>query len=316
MRIALLGLGLIGGSIAGALRATAGPSGPTIVAWTPHGIGPRAAVASGTIDEAASDLSEAVRRADLVILAAPPVATIDLVEALARLAPGALSDEAVITDVASTKGAIVDRAAGLGLRFVGGHPMAGRETSGFLAATPELFVGRPWVVVAVAGTRPTDIAVVDDLARACGAVPVHMDAATHDSLAAAISHVPLVVAAALVEAVAGVPGAASSDDWDGARRLAASGWRDATRLARGDPAMGAGILATNGPAVAARLRLLVERLEAWIGELERPAGPDAERLAALLAADRARALEAPIAIGEVPSVDREARPVVQRKRPR
>jgi prephenate dehydrogenase len=127
---------------------------------------------------------------------------------------------------------------------------------------------------------------------------VRMDAATHDALAAAISHAPLVAAAALVEAVAGPPGSPVPDDWDGARRLAATGWRDATRLARGDPAMGAGILVTNAPAVAERLRALAGRLDAWIRELETPGGPDVERLASLLAADRERALEAPMTDGD------------------
>jgi len=316
MRIALVGLGLIGGSIARALRSTAGPQQHTIVAWTPRGEGPRAGLASGTIDAAAVDLATAVRGADLVVLAAPPVATLDLLDGLAGLAPGILPDDAVITDVASTKGAIVDRATTLGLRFVGGHPMAGREVSGFGAASPDLFVGRPWVVVATAHARPADVSAVEDLARACSAIPVRMDAATHDALTAAISHAPLVVAAALVEAVAGPPGAARPDDWDGARRLAATGWRDATRLARGDPAMGAGILATNAPAVAARLRVLAERLDAWIGELESPGGPDPHRLATLLASDRDRALEAPVEPGGIPGPGVWGRPTAEPERPR
>jgi prephenate dehydrogenase len=316
MRIALLGLGLIGGSIARALRAGDEATRPALVAWTPRGEGPRAAVAAGTIDEAAPGLAEAVRGADLIILAAPPAATLDLLDALAGLAPGTLAAAAVITDVASTKSTIVERAARLGLRFVGGHPMAGRDTSGFGAAATDLFVGRPWVVVAGDGTRQSDVVLVEDLARACGADPVRMDAVSHDVLTASISHVPLVAAAALVEAVAGPPGVASPDDWDGARRLAASGWRDATRLARGDPAMGAGILATNAPAVAARLRILVGRLEAWIGELEAPDGPTVDRLASLLAADRERALEAPAAAGGDGVADGRGWPVEHPERPR
>ncbi len=293
MRIALVGMGLIGGSIAHALRATADPQRITMVVWTPRGEGPRAALASGTIDEAAPDLATAVRGADLVVLAAPPIATLHLLDDLAGLASGILRDRAVVTDVASTKGAIVARAAASGVRFVGGHPMAGRETTGFGAATPDLFVGRPWVIVPAVGSGTADVARVEGLARACGANPVRMDATTHDALVAAISHVPLVLAAALVEAVAGPPGAGRPPDWPAARALAASGWRDATRLARGDPAMGAGILATNAPAVASRLRLLAARLDAWIGELEVTGSPDPERLTALLAEDQARAFEAP-----------------------
>lgn len=294
MRIALVGLGLIGGSIARALRADRDREPRTLVAWTPRGDGPRAALAAGVIDAVAPDLGSAVRSADLVVLAAPPDATLALLDALAALPPGCLPEAATVTDVASTKGVIVARATGLGLPFVGGHPMAGRETTGFAAASHHLFAGRPWVLVPAEAAATADIARVEDLVRACGASPVRMDAATHDALTAAISHVPLVAAAALVEAVAGPPGARVSGDWEVARLLAASGWRDATRLARGDPAMGAGILATNAPAVAARLRLLGSRIDAWIAELEAPGGPKVARLAALLAEDRTRAFEAPV----------------------
>ena len=311
MRIALVGLGLIGGSIARALRSTAGPAHHAVVAWTPREGGPRAALASGVIDEVAPDLASAVRGADLVILAAPPVATLGLLETLAGLAPRHLSTTTVTTDVTSTKGAIMNRAAALRLRFVGGHPMAGRELSGFEAASAELFLGRPWIVVATADADPRDVSAVEDLARGCGAIPTRMDAATHDALTAAISHAPLVTAVALLEAVAGPPGTPPRDDWDAARRLAATGWRDATRLARGDPEMGAGILATNAPAVAARLRAVADRLDAWIRELEAPGGPDAERLASLLAADRVRALEALLPVGGGQGPDGAGRPATE-----
>ena len=114
------------------------------------------------------------------------------------------------------------------------------------------------------------------LARACHARPVAMDAAEHDAAVAAISHLPLVLAAALVEAVSG-PAGAPRADWPQAADLAAGGWRDMTRLARGDAAMGAGILATNGPAVAARLRDLRAVIDDWLAALERPGGPDESR---------------------------------------
>jgi prephenate dehydrogenase len=186
--------------------------------------------------------------------------------------------DAVITDVASTKAAIVLRATALGLRFVGGHPMAGREASGYEASTGDLFLGRPWVVVPTADDDA--VARVEALAAATGAHPRRMTAAAHDEAVAAISHLPLVVAAALVEAVAG--GSDDRDDWPTAAGLAASGWRDMTRLARGDVTMGAGIVATNGPAIAARVRDLVMVLEGWLAELERSGGPDEEEVAARL----------------------------------
>ena len=116
---------------------------------------------------------------------------------------------------------------------------------------------------------------VEALIRACGAVAVEMDAEAHDRAVAGISHLPLVLAAALAEAVAGTDSEEARADWAAASRLAASGWRDMTRLARGDPAMGAGIVVTNAPALADRLRDLRAVLERWQAELERPGGPDA-----------------------------------------
>jgi prephenate dehydrogenase len=293
MRVALLGLGLIGGSIARALRRDPGGRW-SVIAWTPSGTGPVQALREGVIDDAAGDLTEALEGAELVILAAPAPAGLALLDELAGPSRSALADQAVITDVASTKREIVERARLLGLRFVGGHPMAGRDTSGFAAATPDLFDDRPWVIVTdpADGVGDDDIACVERLALACGARPVRLDAAAHDEAVAAISHLPLVVAAALVEAVAGRDEAgatrAGPDDWPLASSLAASGWRDTTRLARGEPTMGAGILATNAAPVASRIRELVAVLESWAADLERPGGPDETALAERLRSARDR----------------------------
>ena len=270
MHVTFLGLGLIGGSVALALRDAAGW---TAAAWSPSGAGPARGLASGVVDAAPSTLAAALADADLVVLAAPPTACLALLDRLRDEARGALSRTAVVTDVASTKGRITARATEGRLRFVGGHPMAGRETSGFGAATADLFVGRPWVVVPGDPADGVAIERVETLARATGALPVRMDAAAHDAAVAGISHLPLVAAAALVEAVAGVAGEASPSDWPAAAALAASGWRDATRLARGNAEMGAGIAATNAAALAARLRAYRDRLDAWIALLE-ATGPD------------------------------------------
>jgi prephenate dehydrogenase len=267
VRLALLGLGLIGGSVARATHT----AGWHVAAWTPSGAGPRTALARGAIDVAAATLREAVHDADLVVLAAPPAACLELLAALA--ADGiALPGDAVISDVASTKVLLGERAAALGLRYVGGHPMAGRETSGFDAGSADLFRDRPWVVVPSAAPDGAAVARVEELARACGARPVRMTAAEHDAAVAAISHLPFVVAAALVEAVAGRPGEPVPASWPVAAALAASGWAGATRLARGDPAMGAGIAATNAGPLAAAVRAVRDRLAEWLLLLE--AGQD------------------------------------------
>ncbi|MHB8460570.1 MAG: prephenate dehydrogenase [Candidatus Limnocylindrales bacterium] len=272
MRVALLGLGLIGGSIARALRRPDDDPArrPWISAWTPNGRGPRAALAADAIDAAAGSIGEAVDGASLVILAAPPLACLDLFDRIAEQdVRDRFAGDVLLTDVASTKGAIVARAVRLDLPFVGGHPMAGRETSGFGSADDLLFRGRPWVVVPTASSPVGGVDRIAALARACRAVPVVMDAADHDAAVAGISHLPLIVAAALVGAVLGPAGSTKRPDAATARSLAASGWASATRLARGDPAMAAGIAATNVPAIVARIRDLEAILVDWRVLVER-----------------------------------------------
>lgn len=289
-RIAFIGFGLIGGSIAKALGveipgATGSGTGsrPYLTAWTPTGHGPAQAAADGVIDHAARSLPEVLDGADLVVIAAPALDAIALVERLGSGLAQHLTAGAVVTDATSTKRAITAAAVRSGLPFVGGHPMAGREMSGYGAAVAELFVDRPWVIVIPEGTPPGISDRVRWLADRCGARPLEMTAADHDAATGAVSHLPLVVAAALVEAVHGEGG----DAWRMTRSLASSGWASATRLALGDPRMGAGILATNGAEVAAGVRALRAALEAWLVELERPEGPDADALERRLAAARA-----------------------------
>ena len=141
MKVALLGLGLIGGSIARALRedpASVGPldeSGLEIAAWTPTQTGPREALAAGVIDTVGRSIAETVDGAALVILCAPPIAmTAILDELVICRRSGRLADGAVVTDVASTKVWIAREAAARNIRFCGGHPMAGSHETGFAAA--------------------------------------------------------------------------------------------------------------------------------------------------------------------------------------
>jgi prephenate dehydrogenase len=271
VRIAIVGFGLIGGSIARALRrpeaARIVPEGIELAAWSRRPAAPRSALAAGIIDSAPLDLVPTVAGADLIVIAAPPVASLELLRELAGPLRARLAPTVVVTDVASTKRAIVEEADRLELRFVGGHPMAGRESSGFDASVADLFVDRPWVVCPGLAAAAADVALVENLARWCGARPIRLEPAIHDAAAATISHVPLIVASALVEALADGPG------WPLASTLAASGWRDMTRLARGDPAMGGGIAVTNAAEIAAGLRRVRTVLEAWIATLD---GPDPE----------------------------------------
>jgi prephenate dehydrogenase len=284
MRVALLGFGLIGGSIAAAIRGARADW--TIAAWSPSGAGPAEATTAGIVDEASRSAGEAVAGADLVVLAAPPLACLELLDELSL--PGVLAPGAVVTDVASTKSRIGEAADSAGVRFVGGHPMAGRETSGFGAATADLFAGRPWVIVP--GTHADDaaIALVESLVAACGARPIRMSAPEHDAATAAISHLPLILSAALVEAVAGNGDAGQAPGWAAAAALAAGGWESMTRLARGEARMGAEIAATNPGPIAARLRDVQQVLDNWLADLERDGGPDADAMATHLEAVRRR----------------------------
>ena len=183
-----------------------------------------------------------------------------------------------MTDVASTKAAIVERARAAGLRFVGGHPLAGRETSGYGASDAGLFADRPWVIVPPEPADEAAIARVETLIAACAARPVRMTAADHDRAVAAISHLPLVVAAALAETLADAPDRAA------ALRLAAGGWASGTRVARGDVEMGTGILSLNAAAVSDRLRAFRAVLDGWQADLDRV---DADAIRERLAGARA-----------------------------
>jgi prephenate dehydrogenase len=261
-RIAFLGFGLIGGSIAEAIRAAGAAA--HLAAWTPSGHGPREGERRGLVDTAAPSVEAALAGADLVILASPPLAILAVVESLGGELREHIDAGATVTDVGSTKARIVAAADASGLRFVGGHPMAGREVSGVEEATANLFAERPWVVVPGRHGTDEDIQRVETLALATGARPIRLAADEHDAAVAAISHLPLVLSAALVASVAG---SGDGSTWPLARQLAATGWTDMTRLARGDPEMGSGILATNRDALAGRLVALRDVLQAWIDRL-------------------------------------------------
>lgn len=281
-RIAFVGFGLIGGSVALALREAG--SRARLAAWTPDGTGPAEGLRRGLLDAAPGTAAEALDGAALVVLAGPPLAILAALGELAGTLRGALADGATITDVGSTKAVIAATAEALGLPFVGGHPMAGRETTGVGSATADLFHDRPWVIVVPDGTDPRHVERVEALATATGARAARMDAMDHDLTVAAISHLPLIASAALVESVA-----ADAARWPDAHRLAASGWRDMTRLARGDADMGAGIIATNVRPIAGYVRAYRDALDAWLSDLEamtdesQPVVPGPQRVAALRA---------------------------------
>jgi len=292
VRVTIVGFGLIGGSIARSLRERGERSLWHLSAWSRNPGPTRKAAEEGFVDEASATLEEALRGADLVVLAAPPLACLDLLDRFGGPLRALLPEDCTITDVASSKARIVGKADELELPFIGGHPMAGREVGGYGASLADLFVERPWVTVLGRYARLCDGERVGELIEACGAIQVPMDAAAHDNAVAAISHMPLLVSAAMVEAVAGGPDELERPDWRAVEALSATGWAGMTRLARGEPTMGAGIAATNSAALAARLRDLRAVIDSWLTELERDGGPDADALVARLDSARQRLIEA------------------------
>lgn len=250
-RVAILGLGLMGASLGMALRE--GGIARRVAGYDAgEGVAARARE-RGAVEVACASVAEAVMGADLAVLAAPPLALRDL---FAAMAPHLASD-AVITDVASTKG-MVTRWAEEVLprpeRFVGGHPMAGREMSGVEAADSTLYRGCVWCLTPTALTEGETLRRVEQMVTALGAHPLVLDAEAHDAAVAAISHVPLIAATALTLA------ATKDAAWAVAAELAAGGFHDTTRVASGDPRMARDICRTNAQAILARL-------DAYIGEL-------------------------------------------------
>jgi len=200
----------------------------------------------------------------LVVVAAPPDVTGEVVAAELAAHP-----EAVVTDVASIKGAVVAAltASGADLsRYVGSHPMAGSERTGPTAARPDLFAGRPWVVVGTEHSTGQAVLAVRDLVTDLGATPVLLDARVHDDAVALVSHLPQ-IAASLV--------AARLRDADpAALDLAGQGLRDVTRVAASDPSLWTSILAANAGAVLPPLRALRADLDAVIEALGHAAAAD------------------------------------------
>lgn len=236
-RIAIIGLGLIGGSIGHAIKRGAIKDVHVVgVARTRDTV--QRAKRLGAIDEEAHSPEDAVRDARLVIVAAPILATPSL---FAEIAP-ALAPGAVVTDVGGTKGDVMRWAKELlpeSVHFVGGHPMAGKETSGIDAADPDLFREKAWVVVPSVTADEGAVKTVVGLVQLCGASAAFMDAEEHDSYVAAISHLPLALSSALFSVVFG------SAAWPELAMLASSGFRDATRLASGSPEMAHDIMISN-----------------------------------------------------------------------
>lgn len=258
--VGIVGLGLIGGSL-GLAMVGRGSFARVVGYDTAPGVG-EAALAARAVTECARDLAD-LAALDAIVIATPVRSVVPIVAALApHLRPGT-----IVTDVASTKSEIAAAAAPLlpaGAFFVGGHPFAGSERAGLAAADAYLFENAAYVLTT---EPPAPAWVYDELHQilACtGARILHMTPGAHDTIAAGLSHLPHLVAAALVNTAAEIEKAQP-----GALALAGGGFRDTTRIAGGDPRLWSEILATNQGPILEALSLFRRQLSRLRRELAR-----------------------------------------------
>jgi prephenate dehydrogenase len=251
-RITIIGLGLIGGSIGLALKA-ASLTGIEIVGYDKDAHAAGDARRLRVVDKSQRSLHSAVRDARLVIIATPITAVRGVMEEMA----GELPEGCVVTDTASTKAAVMGWASELlpaTVSFVGGHPMAGKETSGVQNADADLFAGKPYCVIPAPDASEGAVQLVTGIVQLVGARPFFIEADEHDRYVAAVSHLPLILSAALFTLVR------SSPAWPELSSLASSGFRDVTRLASTDAELSHDICLTNRESVLHWLDRAVEEL--------------------------------------------------------
>lgn len=251
-KVAIVGVGLIGGSLGMAWKAAGAVAEVIGIARRPETIDE--AISVGAIDRGTLDLAEGVGEADVVILAAPVLSIVPLFRALRpHVKPGT-----IISDVGSTKEQICRtiwlEGTGDGL-FIGGHPMAGSEREGVLAADPYLFENAPYILVPPADAPQESVDRLASLVRSSGARPLVMDAEVHDRIVAAVSHIPHLIATALVRFAA-----EEAETTPGVLELAAGGFRDTTRVASGPEDVWTDICMTNVSRISAGLERFEEVL--------------------------------------------------------
>jgi len=244
-QLTIIGVGLIGGSLARALREAGAVD--KIVGAGRDAAHLQRAQELGVIDRFETDPAEAVRGADMVLLAVP----VGAMEAVMRAIKPQLSADAVLTDAGSTKGSVIETArrvfGELPANFVPGHPIAGTENSGVEASFAELYRDRRVILTPTGASSVEAIERVRALWQAAGAEVLEMDAGHHDRVLAATSHLPHLLAFSLVDTLA------KMDDKEEIFAYAAGGFRDFTRIASSDPHMWRDICVHNEPALLAML---------------------------------------------------------------
>ena len=247
-RITIIGLGLIGGSLGLALKR-ANLANLDLVGYARKTQVASRALELGAVDKTEEDLASAVNKAEVVIIATPIMA---IKEILAKIADS-LPPDCIVTDTASTKAQVMSWAQDYlpsTVSFVGGHPMAGKDTFGIDAADAKLFDCCTYCLVPAQDAPPEAFHSLAELVTQIGARPLPIGALEHDNFVAGVSHLPLLLSAALVAATTENP------RWPAMSKLAAGGYRDLTRLASGNPEMSRDICITNR-----------ENITRWIDDL-------------------------------------------------
>lgn len=258
--IAFIGLGLIGGSIARGIKRSTPDI--TIMAYMRTRAKLEQAKQEGIVDVILGGISDELRICDLIFLCTPvEYNAAYLKEIRPFLKPGA-----IITDVGSTKTDIHNHVIGLGMEdvFVGGHPMAGSEKTGYEHSTDRLLENAYYIITPTAKSPRANVDRLVAVANALGSIPIVLDYERHDQITAAISHLPHIVASSLVNLVR------DRDNEDGLmNRLAAGGFKDITRIASSSPQMWEQICMTNSENLAAILKLYIRSLETALAQIQR-----------------------------------------------
>jgi len=269
-RVAIIGIGLIGGSFA--LAAKRAGIVETVVGVARSEETLQAALEIGAADEVTTNPAEAVRGANLVYIAVPVGATRSIFEQIRdSLEPGAL-----VTDAGSTKREVMQAAAELlpdHVTFIGGHPLAGSEQSGVRAARAQLFQSAVYFLTPMATTSPDEMDSMQEVVQALGAIPSVQTADVHDRLAAATSHLPHLVSAAVASTVAKLLA-----DSRQAQDFVGTGFSDTTRLAEGSPEVWRDIFLSNADNVGDTIEELIATLQALTAALHKADSDACERL--------------------------------------
>jgi prephenate dehydrogenase len=301
-RVAIIGLGLIGGSIGLALKATWPDC--LVTGYDIDSEVVEAAAARGVIDQAAPDSGQSCQGAEFVFIATP-VPSIPGI--LATIAP-ALGAETIVTDVGSTKKRVVEAAETVfdfGVNFIGGHPMAGSEQEGLRAATGLLLKEAVYILTPTSSTSPEAFQKLHALLTRLGARVMALTPARHDEVVASVSHLPHVLAAALVNMVSAV-----EEGVENRLLFAAGGFRDTTRIAAGSPRLWADICLENKDALARSIDSFIQGLTDFKDEIT--AGDRSALLRRLVSAKDSRVA---MAIDETPAGARRELDVLVSDRP-